>query len=421
MKGSITHDVRSGCKCGGEFSSLQVFDVYKVPKCNKCGKFPEKFRVIRYLPGVGKKHIRFFAGKRISDPFAAIYCMKRIDEEIEQGTFNITSYLSNDELEKRTFEVFTTELINYRDEKVSRGEMAFEGHRRFKSLVRNHLMAYFGKMRIDTITSVVILAFQSQIKGTKDTESKALSVLRTILNEAFRLGVISVVPYVSGIKKTNHRENDFISIESQQKIISNVKNKEKRAALRLGSIFALRPCEIRALKWKDLDFVNEYITIERHFSGKHLLDGRKSQGSNCPFAKLRLPFIKIDGMMSVSEVFQDMGKMAGKKEDFVFQTKNKRPYCEKELYKQWVNSYNSLGFDPKDRPDMYSGTRHVTATALLNAGVPLEVVQSILGQTSVLTTKRYAKASIRYLKECVEGARANVAEGKVINIKRKIG
>ena len=414
-KGNIMPDVRGGCPCGGKFSNSEKMDIYDIPKCAKCGKFPSLFRVARYLPIVGQKHIRYYAGKRLDDPFSAICCMRRIDEELESGTFKVKDYLSVKELERRTFSNFIKGFLSIRQSEVEAGKRSSEGERKFTGLVKNHLSPYFEDFKLDAISSAVIVGYKVEFKGSEGQFGHSISALKTILKDAYQLDLINSLPSFPKIKKTKHRKNNFIDIATQQKIICQVKDPIKRKALQLTSVYGLRACEIRAIQWRDIDFKKEVITIQRHFSGKQLLDGRKSQSSNCPYGKLKLPFIKLELMEGVEDILSDIPRSI-RKNSYIFQSSKGEPLGERELSKQWNNACKAIGL--KDHVDMYSGTKHATASSLFRLGVPLDVVREMLGHTSISTTERYAKSSVDHIKQCVVNAYSNDSENKVIDIKR---
>ena len=129
----------------------------------------------------------------------------------------------------------------------------------------------------------------------------------------------------------------------------------------LMSHSGLRTCEIRALCWKDVDLKHHTIRIE------------ESKGLRSRVIFLSQPAI-------------DAVKKLPKRSEYVF-TYNNRPlsnrYCQSRL--------KTMGkkFGLKATPHQL---RHTAATLLLNAGMSVFGVQTILGHKYVDTTLRYARA-----------------------------
>jgi integrase/recombinase XerD len=62
-----------------------------------------------------------------------------------------------------------------------------------------------------------------------------------------------------------------------------------------------------------------------------------------------------------------------------------------------------------DRPIGPHMVRHATGTELAAAGVPIDVVQDILGHRSIESTRVYVHSSQRRLRDAVEGQEARSA------------
>ena len=57
-------------------------------------------------------------------------------------------------------------------------------------------------------------------------------------------------------------------------------------------IYPVRPSELRAIQWSDIDVKAKRVYFRRHFSGDHLLQGRKSI-SEGEKSELNYPLVKI--------------------------------------------------------------------------------------------------------------------------------
>ena len=81
---------------------------------------------------------------------------------------------------------------------------------------------------------------------------------------------------------------------------------------------------------------------------------------------------------------------ATRPERFAFEAAPGIPYAPRRDWQEWKDSLAAAGL-PHVR---LHSARHVTATLLLEAGVPQRLIQEILGQTQALTTARYQHPSL---------------------------
>lgn len=415
MKGSIHADVRSGCSCGGSFSSRIDFDGYKIPICDKCKKYPPKFKVNRTLPGVGVKDIRYFNGERINSATAAIYCMKRLDEQITKGCFQIKEYMSKEDYECLRFGPFVANYLERCRVDGENNKRSPEGIRKDVGLAKNHLMPFFHNYYVTEIKRGSILDFERSMVCTEGVKKNALALLRTILRFAHAHEAIDSVPSFPRIGVSKHRKNSFIDRATQIRILGAIKNPKRRAAIEILCIFCIRPCELRALKWCDVDLKNHVLHIRRHFSGKKIMEGRKSQNIHGEYCELHLPFFEIPGLRNPLEIFFELNFT--KDDDFIFKSESGNALPISDLYKHWIKAQKDLGLERI--VDLYEGTKHAGASAMVQAGVPIETVREVLGHTEAKTTERYAKSTVESVKSCVNLALNKKEGGQILEFKKE--
>jgi integrase len=122
----------------------------------------------------------------------------------------------------------------------------------------------------------------------------------------------------------------------------------------------LRTCEIRALRWEDIDLQKRVLYI------------RVSKGLQDRIVFLSQP---------VKEILEELPQ----NQEFVFTYRNKplsRHYCQSRL--RTIGKQISFHVTPHQ-------LRHTCATMLLNAGMSILGVQKLLGHKYVETTLRYAR------------------------------
>ncbi len=250
-----------------------------------------------------------------------------------------------------------------------------------KNLTKNYLLDSFGDFDIRSLTYQDINIWIVNNSKPHRQVIKAAEVLRSCLRWTTTVLVGYTAPNFPKLPKSKMRTT-YIDEETLNLILDKVeKHKE---VIQTAVLYAMRPCEVRALKWKDLDWKKNTITIQRHFSGTKLLDGRKSA------SKTDDRYYKLTFEM-LSE-FQEIAKSLPRSlnpDDYIFRVGSK-PVGANSLRASWNQAVKAAGLF---NIPMYEGTRHARATHLYQMGVPKDVVRELLGQTDMRTTDRYAKAN----------------------------
>ena len=408
-KGYFISDLKRGkgcpkCDCK-EVVKKEFFDTgHKFPYCANCGQLLP-YRLKKVLPGIGKKDIRFNGNIRLTTEIDGVYCIKKIDSDLINGTFNPIDYLSKKQRDQLNFKAFAEMIIKERYDGLKNGKKTHSkaGIDKFRSVIRNHLIPYFGTFQLERISSRKIDEYKNKYSTSTSNMINALTYLKTLLNIAVKREYIGKLPAFDSIKRQKHKKGEeFISPAVQQRVIDAIKEPQKRAGARLLSLFGLRPCEVRALVVSDIDWHKKTITIQRHYSKTELKPGRKSSGPDAPYGTLKLPFLEVEGMPTMEEIFSDF-EAPKDPEAHIFQTSRGRHFSEHTILKAWNKAAESLGL--KGLPSLYVGTKHATASAYFRAGVPKDVIKELLGHTDIATTERYAKSNTDFIKESFENVK----------------
>lgn len=405
MKSVISADTRSKCVgCGRAQFSYVFFNSIeekkngiKVPKCDFCGNYPEKFRIRRSLPlGLDGKADRVDirhdkSNQRLTDIYQTIALIKIIDQEIESTKFTPDDYRSAKHNEDFKFQNFID--LRYwpiQEKKLSRGELTPSGLINKRTSLK-HLKKYFSDVDIRNISSGLIVEFYENFNGGDRTRVLALQELRVILNYAFSLETIQKIPVFPKLKKPRIRDaENFLDINEQRKVISAIENNQYRLMIEIMAIYAMRTCEIRALQWQDIDFKNGLIKIQRHFSkGNTLIDMRKSNDKA--------------HLLPITERFRELMNeipFSINRNDFVFKGKEGSAVGEKVLSNAWKKALTKTGMRAID---LYEGIRHSRVSALLEKGYSEDQVMLLSGHETKDAFRRYgqlkAKAKLNLIRE----------------------
>ena len=396
MKGVIRPDTpKMRCtECGGKFE--QVSDAqftHPVPKCIDCKQSPKHLKVRVTLPALGKVDVRYnLKGTRIDKLALADAFLTDVHDDIKTGKFNPNDYLSPKQRKQFLTSYFLDQFLNEK--------MQFRGIKKgcspayvddAESLIRLYLNPFFGEMEIAAIRYVHLKNFMINATGTERQRSKALAILRTIMKEASKSVLDLKVPEFPPLPASKMKKS-FIDIHAQDLILSHVKN--HYLAIKMLTIYPIRPCDIRALQWRDIDFKNGIMTIRRHFSQEKLLAGRKSTfdpNDRYHELPLRLSDDVKDGLRQMCRSLIA--------DDFVFKTKSGKPLYEKALYKEWVKACKRAGVTVCP---LYDGTKHATMTYLnQEEGISIDHLGALAGQTISRTTNRYVAADSIRLSDCL--------------------
>ena len=269
------------CSCGGKFTKrIPHPDApsFIVPKCDKCDSNPPLYLLdVDTVERSGRKDrikIRFTQnGDRLDSAFRAIFTINEIIREIESGVFDLRKYSS---LEERKSLIFSNVLKEYLAslEKTA-GPKYLKDTRQ---IVSKHIEPYFGKFEVSSISSQMIRKYRSIPTKHERTRDKVVGALRAIMGWAKANDYISEKPDFDTIPRSKKRK-EIISMDLALKTINLMHKEMYKDMYRLMLIYPMRPCEVRALKWFNINFESGKhgtITIDHHFSDEVYLPGRKS-------------------------------------------------------------------------------------------------------------------------------------------------
>ncbi|MGB0452581.1 MAG: tyrosine-type recombinase/integrase [Bacteriovoracaceae bacterium] len=411
MSGKVMPDLRSAvcehCKSGKYVQSYQAIIDHDAPICNKCHKLPTKLKLRKVIPdmygkGVAKDFRYALDGSRLANIADALTLKKQLNEDLKNNTFMPSRYGSQKERDSLKFENFCeiylkdydrrSELPVEHDEFITPSALA-----RKKGLIKNHLKPYFGKMYLENINYFNIKDFYSTYKTSLRSRDLALGELKVILKFAWQeKGLISQIPAFPKLKRSKKKESDDIpTAEQQALIIKNVSNEKYRFMLIVNACFAMRQCEVRALKVKDFDYENRVLTIQRHFSdggkGKKNIeiDGRKSIKKSEVMGTLKHKIVNEDILCNL--FFYCIDK---EPDDYIFEGHISPYVSHTALADAWKKSCLELMENKKIKEiqkkyKLYDGTRHTTLTDLASRVTNLNEIKQIGGHTTIVTSERY--------------------------------
>lgn len=305
----------------------------------------------------------------------------------------------------------------------------------YRNMIKNHLKPRLGTKRIDKLAPRDIrelyTALTDEISGR--TAQKADQVLRLALAAAVRDGVLGV-SVMDRVDKPAHTAKDgvaFPATTSMHIIETAVKTSGQMWGARwaLGFTTGARECEILGLEWDRVDLDRNLIEVSwqlrrqqmTHGCGK-AVDGKypcgKVRSSFCPQAHWKFPAgmthrectgtlvwtrPKTKAGLRVIPLVPEMADVLRRLREadkvnphgLVLHNPDGSPISQDQDQKAW----KKLLVAANVRHAPQHSVRHSTATLLLEAGVDVHIVQSVIGHSDIAMTRRYQHVNMELARQ----------------------
>jgi integrase len=251
-----------------------------------------------------------------------------------------------------------------------------------ESMLRVHIVPFFGNIKLEKIGNLEIEKFKSkkiEERLNPKTINNHLTVLRKCLNTAVDWEMLDFCPAIKALK-TLPQKFDFLS-EDECSLLVNSAQGIYRDMIILALGTGLRFGELVALKWEDVDFKNNEITVSRSLV-EGILGSTKSNRIR------RIPMTD-----SVLESLKGLKKENG----FIFTNRNENPVVRRTCVRVLRRACREAGI----RNIGWHVLRHTFASHLAQAGANLVAVQNLLGHSEIRTTMRYAHIDRNVLVEAI--------------------
>jgi integrase len=256
-----------------------------------------------------------------------------------------------------------------------------------RSIVKNHLNPFFGDEPIAKVNWLRRIAeFKAhQVRVKKlhpKTVNNQLTCLRRALVIANEWGLLPHVPVIHWMKAPA-AEFDFLTTEESDRLLAAASQKAPMGrpvaightqgfvmvavALKAG----LRRGELLALRWEDVDFGAQKINVRLNDSRGHLVTPKGGRSREVPLSPILAAILQGHRHLRGAFVFCD----------------HEGGRLTRDAIKHVVpGACARAGL----RAVQWHVLRHSFASQLVMAGVPLKVVQELLGHATIEMTMRYA-------------------------------
>ena len=259
-------------------------------------------------------------------------------------------------------------------------------------ILRRHILPRVGSLRLDEVTYHVVEDFKLHLvtaprseKNPKPLHAKTVSlilhVLHRLLTVAKKRGLLSSVPEFEWIR-IPLQEVDFLSFDEAPCLVAAARG-EWRSMIALALRTGLRRGELRALRWQDVDLEAGRLVVRQNIVRSIVGSPKSGKPREIPLSAETVAMLKAHR--------HERGPL-------VFCTKTGGYLPETTT----VDALHKTCKKAKLRRTGWHMLRHTFASHLAMRGVPIRVIQELMGHATIQMTMRYAHLSPCVTKSAVE-------------------
>jgi integrase len=258
---------------------------------------------------------------------------------------------------------------------------------------RNHIVPRLGDLRLDEVTYAVIEDFKLALAQTQAMNIKhkpSLLAPKTIhnvlvhvsdmLGVARKRGLIAVVPEIDWIK-IPPQEFDFLDFEEAERLIAGAQG-EWRTMILVAKRTGMRMGELLGLRWEDVDLSAGRIIVRQSYVQGVFGIPKSGKPREIPMG---------------DDVIEALRAHRHKRGSLVFCDAAGNVLTAGLLERPLKRALKRAGL----RAIGWHVLRHTFASHLAMRGVPLKVIQELLGHSSIVTTMRYAHLAPHVARDAV--------------------
>jgi len=269
----------------------------------------------------------------------------------------------------------------------------------YKSAATDKIIPYFKDKLVSEVKPIDIKRFQDTLVS-RNLGASSINLCRVLLLEVFDIAVLSEHILANPVRmvrkptiKKEPKKIKTFTLDEIDILLNNTKG-SIRNFLGISFFTGMRSGELLALKWEDVNFETETISITKTIANG-IINSPKTISSNRD----------IEMIEKAKEFFKAQRRETGLKNSFVFLSKLNNYYnTNHSFYVNFKKIQKELNF--KEIKSLHA-TRHTFASIMINNGIDTMWVSNTLGHENVqITLKIYAhfmpkreKMSIKFLEK----------------------
>lgn len=272
---------------------------------------------------------------------------------------------------------------------VVKPRLAPKTYKTYRDILHVHVIPTLGSTRLDKLTAqqvTTLLREKAESGLSPTTVNHIRSVLRAALNRAMKWNLIIRNPVIlTDPVRQERRRVVPLTPETARAALSAAQGHRLQALFTLALFLGLRQGEVLGLRWIDVDLDGGALKIEQalqRVDGGLIFKAPKTEKSR---RRLKLPPTLVavlrahhDRQAFERQVAGDQWQETG----LVFTTQRGTPLDPRNILRWWQKLLEDAGL-PRYT---FHATRHTAVSLLIEQGVPLKVIQEILGHAVLSTT-----------------------------------
>jgi integrase len=272
-----------------------------------------------------------------------------------------------------------------------------------RQILRAHIEPALGALPLDRVTFAAIEDAKHRWLATlkPKTVNNVLTVLRRLLALAAKRGLIAAVPEIEWLRAAKPTF-DFLAFDEAHRLLAAADG-EWRSMITVAARTGLRQGELLGLRWEDVDLVAGRLVVNQAMVRGRLTTPKSHKPREIPLGDDATDAFKAQRHLRGPLVWCDAdGRVLSKGE------------CKHPLWRACKRAgLRRIGWHV---------LRHTFASHLAMRGVPLKVIQELLGHASIAMTMRYAHLSPEIARDAVRlidsGAGATATSDQGAKVRR---
>jgi integrase len=256
-----------------------------------------------------------------------------------------------------------------------------------RRLADHHILPTLKDLRIIEVETPRLQRWADTLARTLSpaTVSMCVALLSAALNQAVELKILGSNP-CSAVKRPKVEQKQMVtwSVEDIAKVDAFLRDDPKWLAVyRLMLSTGMRPGELYALTWSDIDFDRDMVRIRRTVTDS--AEGKRVVGPTTKGGKTRYVALTLRPRAALLDWQNTLVlRSLNADTDYVFPSRRGSPMGENVWLGMHAHIIQRCGVP---RINLH-GLRHTSATLELAVGTPIKVVSERLGHKDPLTTQR---------------------------------